>query len=182
VERLSGREIIKRLAAAKSRERQVAQRVATPATEEELEAIARAEAALRLVVQDIEGTTSIREPSRIQRYDDWVAEGPRNPLATIFGADHDDVDPSEDEGVVVACHWDGRAFALNGDQPQVEMVVDIAAQLQDDVIDEVWGAWPVCPGHVHPMVLDIVDGQAVWECPSDGHVVAPVGQLRAATQ
>ena len=81
-----------------------------------------------------------------------MAERPAHPLAVIIAGDgQDEVDTSEDEdededeGVVVACHWDGHAFALNGDQPLVEMVVDIAAQLQDNVIEEVWGAWPACP-------------------------------------
>jgi len=184
VRELSGREVIQRLAAAKARERQVRQRTATPPTHEELEAIARAEAALRLVVQDIEATTTIRASSRIQRYVDWVAERPGNPLALMIagGAQHDvDMAEDEDDGVVVACYWDGHAFALNGDQPPAEMVADIASQLQDDVIDEVWGAWPACPGHVHPMALDTVEGVAVWVCPSDATVVVQVGQLPAAS-
>ena len=55
-----------------------------------------------------------------------MAERPAHPLAVIIAGDgQDEVDTSEDEdeGVVVACHWDGHAFALNGDQPLVEMVV-----------------------------------------------------------
>ena len=50
--------------------------------------------------------------------------------AMLAGGGRDDVDSPDDEGVVVACHW--RSFALNGDQPLLEMIVDIAAQLQDD--------------------------------------------------
>lgn len=180
---LSGPEIIEHLAAAKARERHVMQQAAGPATDEELEAIARAEAALQLVVQDIEATTSLREPSKIQRYADWVAERQRNPLAELLAGGGDDdgaipsADDDDDEGVVVACHWDGRAFALNADQPPVEIV--IAGQLQDDVIDEVWGAWPACPGHAHPMSLDVIGGVAVWACPRDADVLVPVGQLQA---
>lgn len=59
------------------------------------------------MVQDVEATTTIRESSRIQRYVDWVAERPGNPLALIIaGTAQDDVDTSEDQdqGVVVACH------------------------------------------------------------------------------
>lgn len=46
-----------------------------------------------------------------------MAERPAHPLAVIIAGDgQDEVDTSEDEdeGVVVACHWYGHAFALNG--------------------------------------------------------------------
>lgn len=38
----------------------------------------------------------------------------------LAGGGCDDVDPPDDEGVVVACHWGERSFAPNGDQPLVE--------------------------------------------------------------
>jgi hypothetical protein len=174
-----GRESIEFLAAAKAREQRAKRRAASAPTEEELEAIARAEAALHLVVRDIEATTSFRQPSRAQRYVEWMAETPPDRLSeSIAGRRHDDVDTDgEEEGIVLACHWGGHSFALSGDQP--DLVLDIARHLQDDVIHEVWGAWPPCPRHEHPMALDVVDGVTVWACRRDDDLVVPVGQLQA---
>jgi hypothetical protein len=67
---LGGDEILQRLAAAKARERETIRRASTTPSERELAGIAEAEAALRAVVHDIEATTSLREPSRVQRYVD----------------------------------------------------------------------------------------------------------------
>jgi hypothetical protein len=176
-----GRESIEFLAAAKAREQRVKRRAASAPTEEELEAIAQAEAALHLVVRDIEATTSIRRPSRIQRYVEWMAETPPDRLSeSIAGGRHDDVDTDgEEKGIVLACHWGGHSFALSGDHPPADLVLDIAGQLQDDVIHDVWGAWPPCPRHEHPMALDVVDGVTVWACPRDDDLVVPVGQLQS---
>jgi hypothetical protein len=174
-----GRESIEFVAAAKAREQRAKRRTASAPTEEELGAIARAEAALHLVVRDIEATTSIRRPSSLQRYAEWMAETPPDRLSELIAGGHqDDVDTDgEEEGIVLACHWGGHSFALRGDQPPADLVLDIAGQFQDDVIHEVRDGWPPCPRHEHPMALDVVDGVTVWACPRDDDLVVPVGQL-----
>lgn len=65
-------------------------------------------------------------------------------------------------------------------QDEPELLIDIAYFLQDFVFDtEPWGeARPVCPGHAHPPDPRIIDGKAVWICPADGRVLAPIGRLR----
>jgi hypothetical protein len=83
---------------------------------------------------------------------------------------------------VVACHWGGHAFAVNGEQSAGELVLDIAGQLQDDVIDEIWAAWPQCPGHEHPMSLGLQDGVPVWQCSGEGDFTVPIGRLGDKTE
>jgi hypothetical protein len=50
---------------------------------------------------------------------------------------------------------------------------EIAAKVQDDVIDAIWAAWPVCPGHGHPAEVSTSD----WICPADRHRRAEIGRL-----
>jgi hypothetical protein len=62
-----------------------------------------------------------------------------------------------------------------------EQKATIAERLQDEY-GETGGAWaearPACqPGHAHPAMAEIRDGRAVWRCPRDGRVVAPVGEV-----
>jgi hypothetical protein len=41
-----------------------------------------------------------------------------------------------------------------------------------------WGqACPLCPGHFHPAEPRLIDGDAWWTCPRDGHEVARFGAL-----
>ena len=53
----------------------------------------------------------------------------------------------------------------------------VADELQDAVMEALFGVWPVCPRHqlgAHPQVFD---GQAVWWCSDrSGHVISVVGQ------
>jgi hypothetical protein len=70
----------------------------------------------------------------------------------------------------VDCFWDPS----NPD----EGVADLADRLQEHSLDEeIWGGWPICPGHHHPLATAVHEGQAVWVCPTAGTVVAPIGQL-----
>lgn len=144
-------------------------------------AIERAEAALLLVVDDIEATTAIREEGRILRYGDWLRViGEIRPWPIVAEEEPGDVGGSRDEeALLLACEFLGHSFCLGGDQATAEIAAHIAFQLQDDVMDEVWGAWPVCPAHEHPMSPEVVAGVAVWRCPIDPRVTVPVGQLGA---
>jgi hypothetical protein len=49
----------------------------------------------------------------------------------------------------------------------------LADQLQEWVIEEIWGAWPECPDHVHPLESQ----GSVWLCPTTERVVATIGDL-----
>jgi hypothetical protein len=74
---------------------------------------------------------------------------------------------------------DARVYGPCEPQDEPELLVDIAHFLQDNVFDtEPWGeARPICPGHPHPPDPQMIDGTAVWTCPRDGTVLAPIGQL-----
>lgn len=59
-------------------------------------------------------------------------------------------------------------------------VAELAGEVQDEIIEEVHGAWPECLAHAHPMVAgQDADGLAVWSCP-DGPVSVPIGDWGAA--
>jgi len=143
----------------------------------------RAEAALVLVVGDIESTTSIRGSGSVLRYGDWVratAEAPQSQL--LHDEETSDAALSRyEEELLLACEFGGHTFSLDGQQSTEEMAAYIADALQDDVMDdnEVWGAWPVCRQHAHPMSPDVAVGVAVWRCPTGPGVTVPIGQLGA---
>ncbi len=52
-------------------------------------------------------------------------------------------------------------------------VREIAAKVQHEVIDELWTAWPVCPGHAHPAEV----GGSEWMCPTSRSPIAEIGRL-----
>ena len=64
-----------------------------------------------------------------------------------------------------------------------ELMVHIADYLQEQFFPESRGAWgearPECPGHPHPALPELSDGQAWWVCPRDGHRLGLIGQLGA---
>jgi hypothetical protein len=69
-------------------------------------------------------------------------------------------------------------FGINlGDDETV--IAEIADRLQEWGLDElIWGGWPTCPRHhTHPLEATVVDGRAVWTCPSDSITVALIGSL-----
>jgi hypothetical protein len=174
---------VARLAAGSAGERAALRGAAQLLNSPNLErAIERAEAALLLVVGDIEATTSIRGHGSILRYGDWVgatAETPPSRFLADEGPGDAGVSDDEEEGLLLACEFGGHSFSLDGVQSTAEMAAEIAIQLQDDVMDNVWGAWPVCRQHEHPMSPEVVVGVAVWRCPIDPGAVVPVGQLGA---
>lgn len=146
-------------------------------------AIEWAETALTLVISDVEATTSVRERGDILRYDDWVLDTAQDPLSWVLdGGEPEDEGGAladDDEELGLACRFGGRHVRPDGDQSIAEIAADIAFYEQDDLTDEVWAAWPQCPGHPHPMSPAIVGEAAVWACPSGADVAMPIGQLGA---
>lgn len=58
----------------------------------------------------------------------------------------------------------------------------LAGLIQDEVIEEVHGAWPKCLRHEHPMMANqSPDGGAIWQCPQDATVTVPIGEWDAVT-
>jgi hypothetical protein len=180
VHRLEPDEIEQRRAAGRARADQMAEaREREPTSPQLQQAIDRAEAALNLVTSDVESTTPVRERSAILRYDDWIFEDAQDPGSWLFdgGDAESDEDDDEDDELGLACRFAGHTFALDGDQSIADIATDIAYQVQDDVTGEIWGAWPVCPVHQHPMSPAIVEETAMWTCPADADIAVAIGRL-----
>ena len=77
----------------------------------------------------------------------------------------------------------GTGIRVQLDVPEFEQVAELADQVQEWIIEELWGAaptnWPPCPTHptTHPLVARAYAGVAVWCCPEDGEPAARIGQL-----
>jgi hypothetical protein len=180
VRRLDPEEIEQRRAAGRARAERMAQaRKRKPSSPELQQAIERAEAALLLVISDVESTTPVRERSRVLRYDDWIYEDAQDPGSWLLdgGGAEGDEDYDEDDELAVACRFGGLTFALDGAQSIADIAADIAFQVQDDVTDEIWGAWPVCLIHQHPMSPTVAEETAIWRCPAEAEIAVPIGQL-----
>jgi hypothetical protein len=98
------------------------------------------------------------------------------------------------EPIALLCGWDGhyvqiREPAFSGGYSwrpseeqlsSAEMAVEMAEGLQEQFFWESAGAWaqprPACPGHRHPAVPELVDGNPWWMCPAEGNGVAPFGE------
>jgi hypothetical protein len=97
------------------------------------------------------------------------------------------------EPIALLGGWDGQEVQIRepefiggwGWQPWeeplsfAEMAVQMADNLQEQFLWESGGAWgqprPECPGHPHPAVSELIDGEPWWVCPAKGHGVARFG-------
>lgn len=54
----------------------------------------------------------------------------------------------------------------------------LAELVQEDIIEEVHGAWPECPRHPHPLEVDYTEsGSPVWKCPKIPDITVAIGEL-----
>lgn len=82
---------------------------------------------------------------------------------------------------------DGTGCGIHVDPESAEWVcvVRVAEQVQEWLIEELWSHaptnWPQCPRHPenHPLCPAVADERAVWLCPSDGTLIAPIGAVPA---
>lgn len=107
-----------------------------------------------------------------------IADFPIAPRSVIYGR------RGADGAVVVGFDRGGWVFTDRRARG-ASLRVAFAASLQSEVFDgqgsEPWGqAWPVCPGHSHAPSPRVVNGEAVWICPREERVLAPVGRLAPA--
>jgi len=59
-----------------------------------------------------------------------------------------------------------------------EAICEVAENLRDHVMDQIWTVWPVCPAHGRGLSAEPVQGGAAWVCPDGGgHTVAAIGNL-----
>jgi hypothetical protein len=71
----------------------------------------------------------------------------------------------------------GSGFVL--DKPFPALVATLAELIQDHVIDEIWGEWPACPHHRHPLDAEADDGTAWWVCRTNPDSKWAIGSLGA---
>lgn len=99
--------------------------------------------------------------------DDWTGN-PEPPSAMLWSSD-----------------GSGTGIRVDRYAPEAEQVAMVADQVQEWVIEELWGQsttnWPPCPSHptTHPLTATTRDGEAVWACPADRTPVCAVGALGA---
>ncbi|KAA9374018.1 hypothetical protein F5972_32790 [Microbispora cellulosiformans] len=61
-----------------------------------------------------------------------------------------------------------------------DTLVEIAAGIQADYIDEFWRVWPLCSGHRLGLKPDMRNGVGVWMCGSGPHEVARIGKTEGS--
>jgi len=69
-----------------------------------------------------------------------------------------------------------QGFELPAVEDEDDAVAHLASRVQDYVVEELPGAWPVCPGHPHPMEPAAED-VVVWRCPAGAGATHEVGRL-----
>jgi hypothetical protein len=124
----------------------------------------------------------------------WRTESPPPDLQRAVDLIAKDLEPGGTGGVAVAVEpgrvddetWTlyvdsesggGGGSGFEPDKPFPELVAELAELVQDRMIDVVWGAWPPCPVHGHPLMPQADDATAWWVCPSDESWKAAVGTL-----
>jgi hypothetical protein len=83
---------------------------------------------------------------------------------------------TEDE--IVAVTYNGSyqtpaTFAIR----EPETICDVAGNLQDHIVHDLWTVWPTCPKDGGGLDPRPVDGRAVWHCRVGDHIVGAIGQL-----
>lgn len=147
---------------------------------------ARWERALARVVTDVRATTPLALSWRIGVCDDAIgsdaADGPHADGAWLTASGDGDAVTLPRRllafGVLQLELGTGTVLGLPDvpDDPE-EAVRDIAERVQDEVVMELFAAWPPCPDHAHPLEPVRLAGRASWACLATGRSVAPVGEL-----
>jgi hypothetical protein len=58
-----------------------------------------------------------------------------------------------------------------------EAVCEVAGNIRDQVVDDLWTVWPTCPTDGLGLDPVPISGQAVWRCRVGKHTVSKIGQL-----
>ena len=133
------------------------------------------------VLRDVETTTGLDLGWRVTVHEDeeeWSAPGPER-VGGVFVDGSPPVRPRRPlpfPEVWLETALTGRG--LPSMQDEEEAACHLADAVQDDVIEELHGAWLPCPRHPHPLRADVTDsGVAVWVCPELPELSVPVGSL-----
>jgi hypothetical protein len=108
--------------------------------------------AAALVARDIAATTDV-EPPRFEYRDEY------------------------ESGSIRVAYWGRYATTTILGLTQPEVTVEIADFMQEEVMVDVGGVWPMCVDHrvgLHPLLQS---GRATWFCRAGSHVAAEIGRL-----
>jgi hypothetical protein len=100
----------------------------------------------------------------------------------------EDGDWAEDADRPSAMLWSrggsGRGVAVERSSPAAVRAAELADQVQEWAIEELWHTgrptnWPRCPAHPdsHPMRALVRESAAWWTCPADDTAVVAVGAV-----
>ena len=129
---------------------------AGPVSQAELRAVGQqrewelAEQAVGLVLADVHRTTALRPVVEIRRIEDDI-------LAVTYGGSYQTP----------------AMYAIRNP----EATCEVADNLRDHVVEDLWSPWPVCPAHGSALDPCPVDGIAAWWCRGGAHVVGAIGSL-----
>jgi hypothetical protein len=82
-----------------------------------------------------------------------------------------------EDGAVRVAYWGRYAPSTIMTITGPEVVAEVSDFMQDEIVEGLHAAWPVCPDHHFGAYVQIAGGQAVWNCRSQQHVIAVVGRL-----
>lgn len=90
----------------------------------------------------------------------------------------DFTDPGDDQYAFIDPDGSSHGTMLIPFEDVEAATVQLADPFQEDVLEMLWGpAWPSCPGHLHPAEPLLLNGLAVWQCPTTGALVGRIGSL-----
>ena len=136
----------------------------------------------RRVFRDVEATTDLRLAWKVVVHEDepvWPGM-PEGAIGGMFVTDMPQPGrrPLPFPQVWLETPHSGRG--LPGMTDEAEAIGYLADLVQEDVIEELHGAWPPCPRHPHPLDVDYTDaGRPVWRCPTEPDVAVGIGELAA---
>ncbi len=141
----------------------------------------------RLVFRDVEATTNLRPRWNVVVHEDeagWPAI--RNGIGAggaVGGIVHEDLlvsppgrRPLDFPQVWIETDCTGRSLPDMDDEALA--IGYLAEMVQEDVIEEIHGAWPPCPRHAHPLDVHYSDtARPTWTCPGAPDLEVAIGEL-----
>jgi hypothetical protein len=85
-----------------------------------------------------------------------------------------------DDGIVAVTYNESYQTPATFAIREPESICDVADNLRDHVVDDLWAVWPVCPKDGLGLDPRPINGRAVWHCRVGDHIVSEIGQLPRA--
>ena len=142
----------------------------------------------RVVFRDVEATTDLGLSWKVVVHEDepdWPAipDGVDGGIGVVGGLVLMDM-PMPQPGrrplnfpqIWIETPHTGRSLPEMGDE--AEAIGYLADMVQEEVIEEIHGAWPQCPRHPHPLEVHYPDsGHPTWRCPKAPDIGVSIGEL-----